>query len=122
VGPEHFAGKTYEEDVGYMKDWITNRLGLVNSQFLAPPLPSLPGGTLTNTNVLTFNSAAGQVYFTLDGSDPRLSGGVPSPAARPYQAPISVTNTVTVTARAQKENRWSSPITLRFVRPSPAGG
>ncbi len=112
VGPEHFAGKTYDEDVGYMKDWITNRLAWVNAQFVAPPLPSIAAGT--NTNLLSFSAPSGQIYFTLDGSDPRISGGTASSAARPYQSSIPVTNNVTVIARAQKDKRWSPPVTVKL--------
>ena len=125
IGPEHFAGKTYEDDVHYMKSWITNRLAWMNAQFVAPPLPSHPGGIVTNCINLALSAPTGQVYFTIDGSDPRVSGGTRSSVAQAYQAPISVTNTVTVTARTQKENRWSSPVTVKVVLlriPPPTGG
>jgi hypothetical protein len=125
IGPEHFAGKTYDEDVQYLKSWITNRLNWMNSQLLAAPSPSHPGGVVTNSNMLTLTAPAGQVYFTTDGSDPRIAGGSVSSVARPYQAAIAVTNSVTITARTQKENRWSSPVVVRFVLlhvPPPTGG
>jgi hypothetical protein len=125
VGPEYFAGKTYEEDIQYLKSWITNRLSWMNAQFVAAPSPSHPGGVITNSNALAFSAPAGQVFFTTDGSDPRIGGGTPSSAAKPYQAPIAVTNSMTVTARTQKENRWSSPVVLKFVLlhvPPPTGG
>jgi hypothetical protein len=125
VGPEHFLGKTYDDEIQYMKGWITNRLAWMNSQFVSPPSPSTTGGTQAGTNVLTFSAPAGQVYFTMDGTDPRAGGGAVSAVARPYQAPVALTNTVTITARTQKENRWSNPVTVRIVLlhvPPPTGG
>jgi hypothetical protein len=115
VGPEHLVGKTYDDEVQYMKGWITNRLAWMNAQFVPAPSASTSGGPQGGTNVLTFSAPAGQVYFTLDGTDPRAGGGTVSAVARAYQAPVAVTNTVTITARTQKENRWSNPVTLRIV-------
>lgn len=118
VGPEYYAGKTYDDEVQYLKTWVTNRLNWVTAQFVTPPAPSLAGGTLTTNMSMTFSAAAGQVYFTVDGTDPRASGGAVSPAARPYQAAIAVTNAVTIVARAQKDNRWSGPVVLKFTPPA----
>ena len=125
IGPEYFAGRTFDEDVHYLKSWISNRLDWMNAQFLAPPSPSDAGGVVTNASTLALTASAGQVYYTIDGSDPRVPGGNVSSTACPYQSPISVTNSVTITARSQKENRWSSPVTVRFVLlriPPPTGG
>jgi hypothetical protein len=126
VEPEHYAGKTYEEELGYLKGWITNRISWMTAQFVAPPVPSDPGGTLSSTNALTLTAPTGEVFFTTDGADPRVSGGGVAASARIYQAPIAVTHSVTVTARTRKDNRWSNPVVVRLVllRPplQPAGG
>jgi hypothetical protein len=108
-----------------MKSWITNRIAWMTAQFVAAPVPSDPGGTLSAASALTFTVPAGEVYFTLDGSDPRISGGAVSSSAKPYATPIPINRSVTIMARTRKENRWSNPVTVRFVslRPAePAGG
>jgi hypothetical protein len=116
VDPEYLAGKSYEEEIQYLKTWITNRMAWIDAQFPPPPQPSHISGTAGTNDVLTFTAPAGQVYFTLDGSDPRLPGGATSSVARPSQAPIVVTNTVSIMARTQKDNRWSSAVTSRFIK------
>ena len=119
IATEPFSGKTYDEEIQYLRTWLSNRLAWVNGQFIPPPvaqpdLPSVASGTS-----LTLTSAVGKVYFTLDGSDPRLSGGAVSPAAREGGQAMSVTNALHIIARTQKENRWSSPLTWKVaVKPT----
>ncbi len=48
--------------------------------FDAPAL-SQQGGMVTNGTRLTLTSSAGTVYYTLDGTDPRLPGGAIAPGA-----------------------------------------
>jgi hypothetical protein len=120
VDAEYLAPKTYDEEIQYLKTWITNRLAWIDSQFPPPPLPSRPGGLLVTNDVITFSAPTGQIFFTVDGSDPRFTGGITSKVAHVYQAPISVSNSVSITARAQKDNRWSSPVTSRFIKTASA--
>ena len=47
-----------------------------------PPLLSQHGGSVTEGFNLTLNSGAGTIYYTVDGSDPRLPGGGVSPSAQ----------------------------------------
>ena len=42
---------------------------------------------------LRMNASAGTIYYTLDGSDPRLANGAISPAAIEYPA-VNITNTL----------------------------
>ncbi len=48
------------------------------------------------------------IYYTLDGSDPRLSGGEISNRAQRYEEPVTLSDTTHVKARALKEDRWSA--------------
>ncbi len=61
------------------------------------PVVSLPGGDMDPSEVIRITTAPGwQAYFTLDGSDPRLSI-----ARRPYTEPIQApTNAVVIKAAA----------------------
>ena len=50
-----------------------------------------------------------EIFYTLDGSDPRQIGGRPSPRARRYTAPISITEpSVVVKARTRRGDEWSA--------------
>lgn len=115
VGPEAFAGKTWEEDLLYFKTWITNRIVWMDGQFVAPPAASIPAGLISSTNSLVLTVPAGNIYFTTDGSDPRASGGVPSPTAKLFETPFSISGSLTIRARAQRESRWSPPVAFRYL-------
>ncbi|MEO0471868.1 MAG: lamin tail domain-containing protein, partial [Bacteroidota bacterium] len=67
--------------------------------------------------IMTNPNANGQIYYTLDGSDPRQSGGHISPSANVYNAPLSLTNpTTTVMARVLHNGIWSAACPIRFYR------
>ncbi len=63
--------------------------------FLAAPLLSRAGGAITSGCTLTLTSQTlepnSRIYYTLDGTDPRLPGGTASSAA------LSALNTATIT-------------------------
>ncbi len=70
-------------------DYFNQRPGIVLGQLRAKGwFPSLVapsfnqfGGTVSNGFQLTISAPAGTIYYTLDGSDPRLHGGALSPTA-----------------------------------------
>jgi len=105
INPNDFVGDTYEEEIRWMKQWIQRRLAWIDSQFIAPPtLTQAEGG-------ITLRAASGKIYYTLDGSDPRLPGGGVSPKAKPYSSPIPLNGAANVMARVQGRSGWSSPAT-----------
>jgi hypothetical protein len=114
INTEPFAGKTYDEEILYLKGWLSNRLTWVSAQFVSAPSASPAEPSLALGTSLTLTSAAGKIYFTLDDSDPRLSGGAVSPTARLFDRALSVTNDLQIFARTQRENRWSSPLRTKI--------
>lgn len=54
-----------------------------------PPQYSRQGGQVEDGFELTVSAGMGAVYYTLDGSDPRLPGGQIAPTARVYSAPAA---------------------------------
>jgi hypothetical protein len=52
--------------------------------------------------VVTNGNTSGSIYFTLDGSDPRLWGGGLSASAQLYTAPLVLTNAAFVRARVRE--------------------
>ena len=59
------------------------------------PTFSLRGGNVAKGYSLTLSAASGTIYYTLDGSDPRLAGGAISPTAHAYSpgSPITINDT-----------------------------
>ncbi len=48
------------------------------------------------------------IYYTTDGSDPRLDGGTLNPSAFRYEQPIEIYDNVHIRARALDGNTWSA--------------
>ncbi len=67
--------------------------------------------TITHTN------ATGTIYYTLDGTDPRLRGGVLSPGALAYTGPISLASPTLVRARTISGTTWSAIVEADFIPP-----
>ncbi|MEX2185942.1 MAG: LamG-like jellyroll fold domain-containing protein [Pirellulales bacterium] len=64
-----------------MKDWLATRTAAIDSLYVAPPLFDSPGGQVDPGFELLVTAARGTVYYTVDGSDPRASGGGVAPGA-----------------------------------------
>ena len=82
------------------QDWLNYQQNLVNNHFpdlaqtmigrfrsagmypdIIAPIFSQHGGSLSEDTPLTIATDADRIYYTLDGSDPRLPGGAPNPDA-----------------------------------------
>ncbi len=95
---------SYQWEVDHMKDWLTNRLHFIDTNLLSRPTLSTSGGRITPGFSFTIapppNKPGTQIYFTLDGSDPRVPGGGVSAAAQLYSGPITVNSNTHVVARS----------------------
>ncbi|MCA9239882.1 MAG: CotH kinase family protein, partial [Planctomycetales bacterium] len=73
------------------------------------PVFSQHGGLVPSGFDLSMSASAGTIYYTLDGSDPRLVGGAISPTALVYTGqPIEITDHTSVNARALRFGEWSA--------------
>ncbi|MBI5769774.1 MAG: CotH kinase family protein [Verrucomicrobia bacterium] len=82
-------------EVAHLKEWITQRAGWIDGQFVAPPQVA-DGG-----DGLTFTAPAGvQLVYTLDGSDPRSLGGGIAPNALVTSGLLTVPATTNVHVRS----------------------
>jgi hypothetical protein len=109
---------TYTAIINEMKKWLTGRIAWIDSQHLIPPILSRTGGTPEHP--LSMYAPLGTIYYTTDGSDPRMPGGAISPNARVYSdIAVLPPDTSRVIARVLHTNRWSAPARATFgdIRP-----
>ena len=115
---------TYQKEVDWMKDWLSTRLdwldGTVAEEFGTTPPIFYVAGALLDTgghveigDSLTMglpDGATGTIYYTLDGSDPRVPGTPPGVAgtAIEYAGAITLTDTTHVKARIRDGDVWSA--------------
>ena len=72
---------------------------------------------------LTMSASQGDIYYTLDGSDPRVQvTGEVNPAAVRYAGPIELTASTRVQARAVENGVWSAINEADFVEASQPSG
>ncbi len=105
---------TYAGIIAQFKRFVRGRYLWIDRQFI--PAPTL----LTNSNTFSLSAPLGSIYFTLDGTDPRASGGGFSPSARLYSGAITLTNNAGIFARALYTNAWSAPARAVYVAALPA--
>jgi len=115
VNPNYFVGATFEQEIGWMKKWTQDRLAWIDRQFPATPKLSQPPGAVAPGTKLTLTGGSGEIYFTLDGSDPRAPGGSKSPSAKKYDGPIGVERDVKLCARTLRGGNWSAPASGTFT-------
>ena len=73
----------------------------------APEFSQHGGEVAANYRPGLSTSTAGTIYFTTDGSDPRLAGGAISPSASSYTGPLPLYNNTFVRARTRNGSEWS---------------
>ncbi|MEK7951440.1 chitobiase/beta-hexosaminidase C-terminal domain-containing protein [Luteolibacter sp. Y139] len=73
------------------------------------PTFSQHGGQLTAGQTVSITAPAGTIYYTLDGSDPRVENtGAVSSTATAYTAALTITGQKTLKARALSSGVWSA--------------
>lgn len=115
VKPNYYVGPTFEAEVNWMKNWIKNRGAWIDRQYPTAPKLSHKGGTVRAGTEVTLNASSGDIYYTLDGSDPRRSGGGVSKTAKKYDGAIKIDGEAKLTARVMRRNGWSAPVTTQFT-------
>lgn len=81
------------------------------------PVYSMNGGSVpVGFNLgMTNPNGSGVIYFTTDGSDPRLAGGGVSPSAGIAGASVSLTSSGSVKARVLQTGTWSALNDFGFI-------
>jgi hypothetical protein len=91
---------------------------------LAAPNLSHPGGAVPAAYPLTLShtNASGTIWFTLDGSDPRLRGGAVSASAQSYSGAIIINTPTVVRARVRDGTTWSAIMEATYYPPQDLSG
>jgi hypothetical protein len=99
-----------------VKNYFPTRSDIVLEQLRGDGLypdvvaPSLnqQGGAVNPGFTLTMSAPTGTIFYTLDGTDPRLMGGNVSSKAIRYSAAISLNQNATVKVRVLSGGNWSA--------------
>ena len=97
-------------EVNIMRQWLLARTAWVDKNFVPMPTLARPSGRISAGTELEIVAPQGTIFYTLDGTDPRLSGGKTNPNAVVYSGPIRLTQNSRVVARAKFNSlSWKNP-------------
>jgi hypothetical protein len=111
---DYVSPTTYDGIITQFKKFVLGRYHWIDQQFV--PAPALA----TNGATLSLSAPLGSIYYTLDNSDPRASGGGVSASARKYSGTVALTNNAGIFARALYTNAWSAPARALYIATLPA--
>lgn len=117
--PNIYIQATYAQIIANKKKWVQDRFNWIDKQILRAPVFSRPGGFVPPDTLLTISAPAGSIYYTLDGTDPRMPGGAIHPKSSSFSGPIRVGQNVCVVARARQGSNWSGPATATLITAVP---
>ena len=120
-------GGTYQSEIDWMKSWLSQRMDFIDQQLVQPPQFNRGSGQVASGFQLTLTAQSNAtIYYTLDGSDPRLPQGTISSNAVIYTGPLALEENSRVIARARNPSQrqtggppvstpWSGPVTANFI-------
>jgi hypothetical protein len=122
-GYQYIFPGTYQGEVDFLKQWYADRLNFMDSNSLAKPLFSNNSGVIVPGSKLAMTGPGGvKIYYTTNGSDPRLPGGGISSNVLNYISPIVLNTNVTIKARAYNSSRHTITGEDKPPPPSPWSG
>ena len=114
--PFNTIAASQDAEVQRIKDWLQQRANFFETQWVTPVTFSSNGGNIAPGLSLTMTAAAGStIRYTLDGSEPRPSGGgAAGGSVLTYinGSPITINATTRVKARAYNASWLSNPAVL----------
>jgi len=119
-------GTTQDAAVKRLKSWLTRRIEWIDAQLLPSPRLSHPGGLVSPGFEVTLGFEdgifeamglePGEIYYTLNGPDPRGAEGLPAPEALRYSGEVlTIHEPVIVQARGFVESVWVDLIEATFT-------
>jgi hypothetical protein len=111
----------------YTNSWFPNRTNTVLNQLrtrglfpsVSAPVLNQHGGPASPGFAMSM-TGAGTLYYTLNGTDPRVWGGSPAPGVLTYSGPVNLNATTAVKARALSGGVWSALTSAVFLITEPA--
>lgn len=132
-------GGSYDAEINLLKTWLAARINFMDTNFLDRPTLTHPGGPVQPGTVVAVSRAAkagSRLYYTLDGSDPRLPGGGFSPSAlfRDGSTLLTINQNTRVVARCYNASHanltgpnnppisspWSGVVAVTYIVETPS--
>ena len=101
-------GGSYAGEISRLKNYVQTRSSWIDSQLVRPPLLNQASGPVVAGSTVTL-TGTNRIYYTFDGTDPRLPQGGISPDALIYTAPITVNSNMRIMARSHKPGHALGP-------------
>ena len=106
-----------------LNDYFPERGNMVIGQFMLrnwdpsidPPVYSNPGDSVDKDFQLALSCTEGDIYYCLNGNDPRLIGGDVTSDAMLYNGVISLITNADINARAKLGDTWSALAEANFI-------
>jgi hypothetical protein len=125
---------TWAQQIDFMKDWLGERMLWIDTQLPNPVTFSPNPGAVAAGTPVTLTAPGGTIYYTTDGSDPRLAGGAISSAAIAISSggtvPVNATTSLfartyhstwtTTPSGAAWGATWGAPTQVTYVLGTPA--
>ena len=112
VSPER-----WRSEVAHLKWYLDTRAAWIDAELFGEAISfSREEGAIDPGEELEISTSGGEIFFTLDGTDPRALGGARSERALPYSGPIKIWKNSRVIARARHFGSiWTEAIEALFV-------
>jgi hypothetical protein len=111
----------WDAEVSHLQGWLIARANWITSQLV--PLPTISVAAPDNAVTLAHTHPGGQLYYTLDGSDPRASGNGVSSTAILYAGPFTVSPSTPINVRVRPASPnlpWSGMVSNNPIPMVPA--
>jgi hypothetical protein len=114
----------FTEQTNLLANWFPIRTGILIQQLrdaglypaLDAPIFSPFGGIIIDSLPVTVTAPVGAIYYTTNGTDPRLPDDSISPDALLYTSTLNLTNTMQLQARVFDTNTWSALTVAAYQR------
>lgn len=114
----HTKAEWTNESNQVINNFLTGRSAVLLNQLRSAGLYSSVDAAVFNQHggpvasgfdvVLTNSNGTGTIYYTTDGTDPRLIGGAVSSSASSYSSPVPINAAATIKARVLSGGQWSA--------------